>query len=63
MNTLERKTLDTSDRCDRCGAQAYVQVWLNNGLDLMFCVHHHKEHKKILEQVVLTTHDESDRMK
>ena len=32
-------TLNATDRCDRCGGQAYV--WVNgvNG-DLMFCRHH-----------------------
>jgi hypothetical protein len=29
------------DRCDRCGAQAYLEVEIRNGLPpLMFCGHH-----------------------
>lgn len=34
--------LKASDRCDSCGAQAYI--WANglNG-DLMFCAHHYEE--------------------
>lgn len=32
-------TLTGQDRCDRCGAQAYTQVFLR-GLDLLFCHHH-----------------------
>ncbi len=33
--------LNASDRCDSCGAQAYI--WANglNG-DLMFCAHHYE---------------------
>jgi hypothetical protein len=30
------------DRCDRCGAQAYVQVKGSTG-DLLFCGHHYEK--------------------
>lgn len=33
--------LDATDRCDRCGAQAYVKVIGKNDLDLLFCAHHY----------------------
>jgi hypothetical protein len=33
--------LAVSDRCDSCGAQAYVQVTGVSG-DLMFCGHHYE---------------------
>lgn len=33
-------TLTALDRCDRCGAQAYVNVSGVTG-DLMFCAHHY----------------------
>ena len=33
-------TLTASDRCDSCGAQAYVHVSGVTG-DLMFCAHHY----------------------
>ena len=32
--------LNTSDRCDSCGAQAYVYVVGITG-DLLFCAHHY----------------------
>ena len=32
-------TLTAHDRCDRCGAQAYVRVGLEAG-ELLFCGHH-----------------------
>ena len=35
--------LDATDRCDRCGAQAYVKIFGQNGLDLLFCGHHYNK--------------------
>lgn len=35
--------LTADDRCDRCGAQAYVQVTLPSKLKLLFCAHHARE--------------------
>lgn len=38
---LAEKPLDSLDRCDQCGAQAYVHVAIvNKPLVLMFCGHH-----------------------
>lgn len=56
--------LNTAHRCDRCGAQAYVHVVLNSGLDLMFCKHHHNKYELALIPVVdaESTNDESDRL-
>ncbi len=36
--------LTASDRCDRCGAQAYLRVELQTGGELLFCAHHAREH-------------------
>ncbi|MDX6228148.1 MAG: hypothetical protein QOI76_1538 [Frankiales bacterium] len=38
--TLEPTALSAADRCDRCGAQAYVQAALPGGSTLLFCKHH-----------------------
>lgn len=35
--------LDATDRCDRCGAQAYVKVIGKNASDLLFCGHHYNK--------------------
>ena len=51
-----------SDRCDRCGAQAYVRVTMASGFDLLFCSHHSKEHADKLKQVALTIHDETQQI-
>jgi hypothetical protein len=44
--TLSPSTpLTAIDRCERCGAQAYVRVTLTAGGDLLFCGHHFREHE------------------
>jgi hypothetical protein len=51
--------LNAADRCDRCGAQAYVRARLLTGGELLFCVHHAKEHRPALEANGAIFHDES----
>ncbi|MGI8458511.1 MAG: DUF7455 domain-containing protein [Propionibacteriaceae bacterium] len=59
---IENAALNAADRCDRCGAQAYVRVTLTSGSELLFCAHHGKEHADKLRQVALAIHDETDRI-
>ena len=40
-------TLTAHDRCDSCGAQAYVRVTLETG-ELLFCAHHGAKYKEKL---------------
>ena len=54
--------LTAADRCDRCGAQAYVRATLDSGLDLLFCAHHFHENEARLRQVAVRIHDESNRL-
>jgi hypothetical protein len=54
--------LTAEDRCDRCGAQAYIRVELDGGGELLFCAHHGREHAEKLRAVALSIHDESDRL-
>ena len=54
--------LNATDRCDRCGAQAYVRVELASGAELLFCAHHAREHEDKLRQVAVTIHDETQRL-
>jgi hypothetical protein len=54
--------LTAADRCDRCGAQAYVRATLLTGGELLFCVHHAKEHRPALEANGAVFHDESGRL-
>jgi uncharacterized membrane protein len=56
-----RESLTALDRCDVCGAQAYIRVELASG-DLIFCSHHGNEKKAQLEPVALSWHDESSKL-
>jgi hypothetical protein len=50
------------DRCDRCGAQAYVRVQLTSGGELLFCAHHAREHADKLQEVAAHVHDETGQL-
>jgi hypothetical protein len=54
--------LSALDRCDRCGAQAYLRVELAGGGDLLFCAHHAREHGDKLREIAVHVHDETDRL-
>jgi len=54
--------LNAADRCDRCGAQAYLRVELVTGGELLFCAHHAREHGDRLREVALSIHDETNRL-
>jgi hypothetical protein len=55
-------SLAASDRCDRCGAQAYVRATLSSGFDLLFCAHHWSENEERLRAVATSIHDETARL-
>ncbi len=71
MTTLEQDRAETLpaadrplsglDRCDSCGAQAYVRVVLN-GSELLFCGHHAKKHEAKLRPMAEVWHDETSRL-
>jgi hypothetical protein len=50
------------DRCDRCGAQAYVRVTLEAGGELFFCAHHARKHGEALRPMASQWLDETDRL-
>ncbi len=54
--------LSAIDRCDRCGAQAYVRVELSSGAELLFCAHHARQHEDKLREVAITIHDETEKL-
>jgi hypothetical protein len=60
--TLAANPLTAADRCDRCGAQAYVRATMESGFDLLLCAHHFHENESRLRQVAVAIHDESDRL-
>ena len=49
------------DRCDSCGAQAYVRVLLGDS-ELLFCGHHARKHEEKLRPMSSLWHDETDRL-
>lgn len=64
MNTTTQTpaTLNAADRCDRCGAQAYVRVTLATGGTLLFCGHHFHDHEPKLRQSATDIVDETERL-
>ena len=54
--------LTAADRCDRCGSRAYVRVLLPNGLELLFCAHHHRQYASALTKIAVEIHDETRRL-
>jgi hypothetical protein len=54
--------LTAADRCDRCGAQAYLRVELVSGGELLFCAHHAREHNDALREVAASMIDETHRL-
>lgn len=71
MTTLEQERTDevesadrplsALDRCDSCGAQAYVRVLLG-GRELLFCAHHANKHESKLRPMAEAWHDETHKL-
>jgi ribosomal protein S14 len=60
--TIAAGPLTAADRCDRCGAQAYVRATMTSGFDLLLCGHHFRENEIRLRDVAADIHDESERL-
>ncbi|WP_366179779.1 hypothetical protein ABXS69_05495 [Actinomyces timonensis] len=58
---VEPRPLTTADRCDACGAQAWMRVVLTAG-ELLFCAHHGRAHAPALAERALFIQDESSRL-
>ncbi|MEY3029038.1 MAG: hypothetical protein RL198_435 [Actinomycetota bacterium] len=50
--------LSAADRCDICGAQAYIRAVFETG-ELIFCGHHGNENKAKLVDRVMVWHDQT----
>lgn len=55
--------LTAADRCDRCGAQAYLRVELQTGGELLFCAHHAREHGDKLREIAVNVVDETHKLR
>ena len=53
--------LTASDRCDSCGAQAYIRVAIGSS-ELLFCAHHGRKYQEKLSAVASDWQDESARL-
>ena len=62
MSTTVMESLNAADRCDRCGAQAYLRVTLASGGELLICAQHGRAHSDKLKQVALNIQDETSRL-
>jgi hypothetical protein len=68
MEQTENKTTETefealtpADRCDICGAQAFIRVVLATG-DLVFCGHHGAANKEKLSPIAISWQDETNKL-
>ena len=60
--TMQHPTMTAADRCDRCGAQAFIKAVMSGGLELRFCGHHGKAHLEKLNEVAEQVIDETPRL-
>jgi hypothetical protein len=55
--------LTAGDRCDACGAQAYLRATMPGGSELLFCGHHGAAHRPSLLLAGARLHDETDKLR
>jgi len=60
--TIAASPFTAADRCDRCGAQAYVRATLESGFDLLFCAHHWHENESRLREIAASIDDDLHRL-
>ncbi|WP_309079987.1 hypothetical protein [Zhihengliuella sp.] len=61
--TVAERELTALDRCDRCGAQAYVRAILaTSGGELLFCGHHAREVESKLRPQTSEWQDETSKL-
>jgi len=58
---LATEALTPSDRCDVCGAQAFIRAVLASG-DLIFCAHHGMANQEKLKPIAILWQDETDKI-
>ncbi|MGO1591777.1 MAG: DUF7455 domain-containing protein [Ancrocorticia sp.] len=58
---IDEKEMTALDRCDVCGAQAYVRATMEHG-ELLFCGHHASQHLDKLSKVAVSIQDQRDRI-
>jgi hypothetical protein len=61
-NENRPQTLTAFDRCDSCGAQAYMRVTMASGGELLFCAHHGNKNRDKINAPGTVWYDESYRL-
>jgi hypothetical protein len=61
VEVSQSREMTAADRCDVCGAQAYIRVTLATG-ELMFCSHHGNEKRAQLEPIAVNWQDETQKL-
>lgn len=59
--STEDKPLTAADRCDACGAQAYLRATLGLA-ELLFCLHHSKDNRQTLADKGWIIFDETKKL-
>ncbi len=57
-DSIDAAALTAADRCDYCGARAWVRVTLAHG-QLLFCAHHARENMDALRSVAVAIQDDT----
>lgn len=61
LSPLAHRELTALDRCDACGARAWVRAVMPAS-ELLFCAHHATQHLSALADVALFLQDDRDVM-
>jgi hypothetical protein len=61
VEVSQTRELNAADRCDVCGAQAYIRVELATG-ELLLCGHHGNAKREALEPIAISWHDETEKL-
>ena len=61
-NQSTAPSLTILDRCDCCGAQAYLRIELASGSELLFCAHHSRKHGQQVRSIAVSVHDETSKL-
>lgn len=59
--TDQNEELTALDRCDSCGAQAYVRARFTTG-ELLFCGHHFTKWESTMSPLLLDLYDERHKL-
>lgn len=58
---LFTEPLQIKDRCERCGAQAFVVTRIGT-TDLMWCAHHYRKHQDHLLKIAVAIMDDTGKI-